>query len=531
MKILKFSFLALFFILFGFSSFASGITQESLYRIIKAESVYYGTYDKKPYAAYIEGINGLTVTGYYINAAAAVADTIPFNMRFGDNYIVFTQRGHSQRIRLSGTKLQGTHISGKAGRIFKRRRFDFDVVEQPYYRECQTGRYHEPLFGVETKKNITYAKADGYWAEATDDSEKYGELIFNLSKTLTLRDLDLKMDIYLPKNDTESYRPLIMFIHGGAFYFGSKNDLSIMEWCKHYASMGYVTASINYRIGFQPSLTDIERAGYRAVQDAHAAMRYLVNSKEIYGIDTSMMFVGGSSAGAITSLNLGYMTEKTRPSTTYKKGNNRDLGPIETSGNDLKASFSLKGIVDMWGAVSTLNVLKSNNIPIIAFHGNADKIVPYDYDYPFSGAKSLKKVLFNKMYGSSCIVEEAPKYGIQAELHTFDGWDHSPHVNKDGSLNDNFYFIQSKMDDFFAGIITPKEVEIINEQNTYMLSINEVSDVSWHVVGGIITQCSDNQVTVVWYANSPEHILKASGSLSHGAAFSCSYVPLLDIYE
>jgi len=525
MKTLKFSFLALFFVLFGINSFASGITQESLYRIIKAESVYYGTYDKKPYAAYIEGINGLTVTGYYINAAAAVADTIPFNMRFGDNYIVFTQRGQSQKIRLSGTKLQGTHISGKAGKIFKRRSFDFDVVEQPYYKEYDSRRYHEPMFGVETKKNITYAKAEGYWAEATDDSEKYGELIFNLSKTLNLRNLNLKMDIYLPKNDTLSRRPLIMFIHGGAFYFGSKNDLSIVEWCKHYAELGYVTASINYRVGFQPSLSGIERAGYRAVQDAHAAMRYLVANQETYRIDTSMIFVGGSSAGAITSLNLGYMTEETRPSTTYKKGSSRDLGPIETSGNELKNTFTLKGIVDMWGAVSTLDVLKSNNIPIIAFHGNADKIVPYDYNYPFTGAKSLKKVLFNKMYGSSCIVEEAPKYNIWARLHTFDGWDHSPHVNKDGSLNENFYFIQNKMDEFFADIITPEKVEITNEQNTYSLSVNNCENVRWQADGGMIIHCSGNRVSVVWFANSPQHLLKASGTLPHGAAFTCSYKP------
>lgn len=525
MKLLKLSILIAFFTFLGTSVFAGGITQESLYRIIKANAVYAGTYNNKPYAAYIEDINGLNVSGYYINAAAAVADTIHFNMRFSDKYIVFTQHGQSQKVRLAGTKLQGTHIRGKAGSLFKRRRFDFDVVELPYFKEFDSRRYNEPMFDVETKKNITYAKADGYWAEATDDSEKYGELIFNLSKTLTLRNLDLKMDIYLPKKDTLSRRPLIMFIHGGAFYFGSKNDLSIVEWCKHYASMGYVTASINYRVGFQPSLSGIERAGYRAVQDAHAAMRYLVANQDTYRIDTSMIFVGGSSAGAITSLNLGYMTEETRPSTTYKKGTSKDLGTIESVGNDLKANFSLKGIVDMWGAVSTLDVLKSNNIPIIAFHGNADKIVPYDYNYPFTGAKSLKKVLFNKMYGSSCIVEEAPKYNIQAKLYTFDGWDHSPHVNKDGSLNDNFYFIQNKMDGFFSDIIIPQKVDIISEQNSYYLSVSDVDNVSWQADGGIITRYDGNQVSVVWYANAPHHELKASGTLPHGAAFSCSFEP------
>ena len=525
MKQLIFRTLAFITTLSGLNLYAGGLTDESLYRILKADAVYCGTYNDRPYAAYIEEINGLNVNGYYVNAAAAIADTVRFNMRFNDRYIVFTQHGQSQRLRLSGTKLQGTHITGKAGSLFKRRRFDFDVVEQPYYKEYDTRRYHEEIFGVETHKNVTFATAEGYWAEATDDSEEYGELIANLSKTLKMRDLDLRMDVYLPKDDTLSRHPLIMFIHGGAFYFGSKNDLSIVEWCRHYAAMGYVTASINYRIGFQPTLSGIERAGYRAVQDAHAAMRYLVANQDNYRIDTSMIFVGGSSAGAITSLNLGYMTEETRPATSFHKGANKDLGTIASSGNDLKATFTLKGIVDMWGAVSTLDVLGTNNIPIIAFHGNADRIVPYDYDYPFTGAKSLKKVLFNKMYGSSCIAEEAPKHGIKAELYTFDGWDHSPHVNKDGSLNDNFYFIQDKMDGFFADIITPDKVEMTNEQNTYSLTASNCINVCWQAEGGLITDFDSHHAKVIWFANATQHMLKASGTLPHGAAFSCRHEP------
>lgn len=58
-----------------------------------------------------------------------------------------------------------------------------------------------------------------------------------------------------------------------------------------------MTASIDYRIGFLPTMASIGRAGYRAVQDAHAATRCLVAHQEEYGIDTSMIFVGGASAG------------------------------------------------------------------------------------------------------------------------------------------------------------------------------------------------------------------------------------------
>ncbi|MCQ2307587.1 MAG: alpha/beta hydrolase [Bacteroidales bacterium] len=61
-------------------------------------------------------------------------------------------------------------------------------------------------------------------------------------------------------------------------------------------------------MGFLPFKRNIKRAGYAAIQDAHAAMRYLVENQSVYGIDTSMMFVGGTSAGATTALHLAFMT-------------------------------------------------------------------------------------------------------------------------------------------------------------------------------------------------------------------------------
>ena len=148
--------------------------------------------------------------------------------------------------------------------------------------------------------------------------------------------------------------------------------------------MGYVTVSIDYRIGFFPAMVSIERAGYRAVQDAHAAMRYLVSHQEEYSIDTSMIFVGGASAGAITALNLAFMTNETRPKFTHGDLFRPDLGDIDTCGNDLKADFRIRGVIDMWGAMPDTTLLHRRNIPILAFHGDADNIVPYGHDYPLA---------------------------------------------------------------------------------------------------------------------------------------------------
>jgi acetyl esterase/lipase len=88
----------------------------------------------------------------------------------------------------------------------------------------------------------------------------------------------------------------------------------------YFAERGYVVASINYRLGFFPLAPSVDRAGYRALQDAHAAVCYLIANADEFGIDTSNIFAAGTSAGAITALNLAFMEEKNRPESTKENG-------------------------------------------------------------------------------------------------------------------------------------------------------------------------------------------------------------------
>ena len=99
-----------------------------------------------------------------------------------------------------------------------------------------------------------------------------------------MKDLDLTMDVYLPKDTKASLRPLLVLIHGGAFYNGDKTDKGFPLWAKYFAGMGYVVASVNYRLGFRLNTAAVERAGFRAVQDVDAAIRYLIHNKSVYAV-------------------------------------------------------------------------------------------------------------------------------------------------------------------------------------------------------------------------------------------------------
>ena len=58
-------------------------------------------------------------------------------------------------------------------------------------------------------------------------------------------DLDLDMDIYEPEGDTETHRPVIIFIHTGAFFSGHNELDDVVALSIAAAKRGYVAVSIN----------------------------------------------------------------------------------------------------------------------------------------------------------------------------------------------------------------------------------------------------------------------------------------------
>ncbi|WP_243763969.1 alpha/beta hydrolase [Bacillus sp. XF8] len=96
------------------------------------------------------------------------------------------------------------------------------------------------------------------------------------------------LDIYSPKNLNEKL-PVIMWIHGGGFLSGSKEQTQ--EYGMALANEGYVVANINYAIA--------PRQKYPGpVLQANQALKYLQNNIAEYGGDMNRLFIGGDSAGA-----------------------------------------------------------------------------------------------------------------------------------------------------------------------------------------------------------------------------------------
>ena len=109
----------------------------------------------------------------------------------------------------------------------------------------------------------------------------------------------LKMDIYQPKN-LEKPRPVLIFIHGGGWRKGKKEDYLL--YLISFAQKGYVTASISYRL--------LPDALYpAAVEDVKCAVRWIRSHADDYLIDPNKIAVIGGSAGGHLAMMVGYSSD------------------------------------------------------------------------------------------------------------------------------------------------------------------------------------------------------------------------------
>ena len=320
-----------------------------------------------------------------------------------------------------------------------------------------------------------------------------------------------------------------MFIHGGAFYIGHKAEPAYIDFCRHFAAMGYVTASIDYRLGFHLSKNEIERAGYVALQDAHAALRFLVSHADEYNIDPERIFVAGSSAGGITALNLAFMKDDDRPKSSRGKkaflSNKADLGGIESSGNRLQADFNIIAIANMWGAVSDLDILGNARTSIVSFHGTEDTTVPYAEGYPLSVAgEGIAKMLSEEMFGSACIDKKAEELGLRHHFYSFKGEKHAFNTTgKDKKPNANHTVIKDRITDFFYAEMVPVPASIVKDATgCYHIEGSNVSDVEWKVEGGfVLAPPQGNGIRILWCADKTGS-LTASGTYGNEIAWNAT---------
>lgn len=189
-------------------------------------------------------------------------------------------------------------------------------------------------------------------------------------------DVDLMLDIHQSSDICDANRPTIFFVHGGGFTGGSRsggNHLNRAE-AAHAKDINYV--SISYRLvrdnpvlgpefqpiydGFVANNTDPNvdldqvEAAIAAFEDSLVALSWMQDNANQYCLDMSRLAYWGTSAGAVTVLNVAYSSD--------------DFG------------FSRPDpvvVINYNGSLGNIDHLEFMEAPFMSVHGDQDQTVPY----------------------------------------------------------------------------------------------------------------------------------------------------------
>ena len=292
------------------------------------------------------------------------------------------------------------------------------------------GRFYRPIFpGVTVTSGVAYGSA---------------VTAFGTTQTLL-------MDIYQPTGDAAAERPVIIFAHQGGFFSGSRSEQYMVDVCTRFARLGYVTASIDYRLGFATlDTTAVSKAALRGMQDLRAAVRFFRQDAATgngYRASPSRVVVGGASAGGFMALEVGYLDKVSEvPSDVDIAA----LGGIEgQSGNPGYSSLPL-AVLNLSGATNPPSIIEAGNAPLYSAHGTADRVVPY-----FKGRTNAGPPKY--VFGSGILNPYASSVGVPNVLRRFSQAPHIPQYATSGSTNPTAYADTTFRDirDFLRPLLVP----------------------------------------------------------------------------
>jgi acetyl esterase/lipase len=183
-------------------------------------------------------------------------------------------------------------------------------------------------------------------------------------------------------DDTNPNRPILVWIHGGAWIAGDK-DTAFPD-AIHYLERGWDVVNVNYRIG-----PDTAPA---AVDDAMCAYKWVVD--RALASNRNDIVVSGASAGGHLALVVGLMNASSNhrcraavaPRAVVNWFGITDIAELHAffSATNPQGDYALTWIgneaeiEDVSRHYSPIELLGVHAPPIITIHGTSDAVVPYD---------------------------------------------------------------------------------------------------------------------------------------------------------
>lgn len=226
------------------------------------------------------------------------------------------------------------------------------------------------------------------------------------------RDSTLYLDVHQP-TVKRADKAAVLSVFGGGFIVGKRDDKYQSGLADSLTERGFTVINIDYRLGLKDSvlvanhsrLIDFERIFLHcidiATEDCAAAVKWVVEHANEIDIDPAKIALTGSSAGAITVLQLDFCRANGWPQAAALPEGWKPAAVIPYAGGVMCKTADLK--------------YETDPAPTLLMHGTKDKIVAYnELGIPFH----------SKLFGSKAIDRKMKSQDIPHWFIRFEGIGH-----------------------------------------------------------------------------------------------------------
>jgi acetyl esterase/lipase len=162
---------------------------------------------------------------------------------------------------------------------------------------------------------------------------------------------DVELLLSYPKRNTKKL-PVVIFVHGGGWIGGSAKKID--SYARLIASYGIVVANVEYSLAPEYQYPT-------SILQLVEALNYIYKNRDLYGINKNKIFIGGTSAGAQLSSQLGCLS----------------------TNKEYRELLNVKSVPDVYGLVLINGVYNFETVNECHFPGMSSFIWSYvgDKDY------------------------------------------------------------------------------------------------------------------------------------------------------